>query len=112
MVAALDIWARVLWISGKKGQQARLVRLARLADPDPVRDQLRNPAFEQDRRAVQQLADRLLADQDALARLSPELLHLVETRPGRPPPGVRPLAALPDRPRPGQPARGQGAGQT
>jgi hypothetical protein len=54
LVAALEDWAST---TADRELQSRLLRLARLADPDPKwRDRLRDPAVGEDRRALERLA--------------------------------------------------------
>jgi tetratricopeptide (TPR) repeat protein/serine/threonine protein kinase len=77
LVASLDDWALVAWLEGQMDLHKQLLQLARRADPDPWKDQVRTPGFCKDPAAVQKLADGLLADRAALARLSPHLLDLI-----------------------------------
>jgi superkiller protein 3 len=77
MIAALDDWALSAWLLGKKDLQQRLLSLARTVDPDPWRDQLRDPATWQDPQKLKALTGKLLADKKALAGLSPQMLDLV-----------------------------------
>jgi serine/threonine protein kinase/tetratricopeptide (TPR) repeat protein len=58
LVAALDDWALV---TTEGRLRARLLRIARLADPDPgYRDRMRDPAVWGDRRALERLAAEVL----------------------------------------------------
>jgi tetratricopeptide (TPR) repeat protein len=82
LVAALDDWA--MTIRGlrrrdpsKKVLQARLLHVARLADPDPWQDQLRDAALWDQRRPLEKLARQALDDRKVLARLSPHMLALL-----------------------------------
>jgi tetratricopeptide (TPR) repeat protein/serine/threonine protein kinase len=77
LVAALDDWAFVAWYSDQKPRHARLLQVSRLADPDPWRDQFRDPEAWKDRQTRKALADKLLGQKIALERLSPQLLDLV-----------------------------------
>jgi Tfp pilus assembly protein PilF len=77
LLVALDDWAFVAWMRGKKDLQRRLLRVARQADPDPWKDQVRDPARWDSRRALKDLAARALADKTALARTSPQMLGLL-----------------------------------
>jgi serine/threonine protein kinase/Tfp pilus assembly protein PilF len=77
LLAALDDWALAAWWAKDHDLHQRLLQVARLADPDPLRDKLRDPAAWQQPKAVQELAAKLLADPDALAQLSPQMLDLV-----------------------------------
>jgi tetratricopeptide (TPR) repeat protein len=77
LLAALDEWAQQTLLYGDEKLQARLLQIARLADPDPVRDQLRDPALWNQPRTVRVLADRLLANRKALAQLSPQMLLML-----------------------------------
>ena len=66
LAAALDDWA-VCNVDG--GLRAWVLTVARLADPDPWRDRVRDPATWDDRAVVQDLADRA-----PVAEQSPQLL--------------------------------------
>jgi tetratricopeptide (TPR) repeat protein len=66
LVAALDDWSLSTADSG--GMRARVLTVARLADPGPWADRFRDPAVWTDRAALQRLAA------DAPADLSPTLL--------------------------------------
>jgi tetratricopeptide (TPR) repeat protein len=82
VVAALDNWALSPWHPGKKGPgsvQLRLLKVARLSDPDSRRDQVRGPATWKSPRMMQNLASSLLADKAALHSLSPQMLDMVGT---------------------------------
>jgi serine/threonine protein kinase/Tfp pilus assembly protein PilF len=69
LVAALDDWALV---TPDANLRARLLRVARLADPDPVwRDRVRDPTVWGDRRALELLAKDALG---ALGAISPPQL--------------------------------------
>jgi serine/threonine-protein kinase len=69
LIAALDHWALIARISNDPPKAARLLELARAADPDPWRDRLRDPAVWADRAALTQLT----RDVD-LARQPPTVL--------------------------------------
>jgi serine/threonine protein kinase/lipoprotein NlpI len=73
-VAALDDWLRVLHDKGCPAQEqdlaARLVQVVHLADPDPWRDQARNPKTPAEAR--QRLAQKV-----DVARQSPQVLLLL-----------------------------------
>jgi serine/threonine-protein kinase len=90
LVAALDDWILVV---RDDGLRERLLRTARLADPDPWRDRWRDPKWWNDRSALQRLPDegplnprqqralkdfrralQRLADEAPLERLSPHAL--------------------------------------
>jgi tetratricopeptide (TPR) repeat protein len=77
LVAALDDWSDVAWRRYQKSLHARLLRVARLADPDPSRDQVRDPAAWTDPQCGKALAAKLLGNKIALDRLSPQVLGLV-----------------------------------
>jgi tetratricopeptide (TPR) repeat protein len=67
LVASLDDWA---YLTTDDRLRERLLRVARLADPDPGwRDRLRNPAIWGDREALQRLAGEA-----PVAELSPQAL--------------------------------------
>jgi serine/threonine protein kinase len=69
LVAALDDWALV---TSDAPLRARLLRVARLADPDPAwRDRVRNPAIWGDRHALELLAAEALG---VLGKISPPQL--------------------------------------
>jgi serine/threonine-protein kinase len=58
LIAALDNWTLLAHFYVKDSQQvARLLELARAADPDPWRDRFRDPATWGDREALTRLAD-------------------------------------------------------
>jgi tetratricopeptide (TPR) repeat protein len=71
LVAALDDWA-----SATEDQERRvwLLGVARRADPDDWRDRFRDPMAQNDRAALQALADELLRDEAKLQAQSPSLL--------------------------------------
>src|SRR5262249_10863266 len=70
LVAALDDWA---FVADPGRERARLLRLARLIDPDPDWcDRFRDPRVWQDRRALERLAR-----QAPVAKLSPSLLAVL-----------------------------------
>jgi tetratricopeptide (TPR) repeat protein len=68
LIAGLDTWT-LLAKEGKDPQLARLLELARAADPDPWRDRFRDPAIWADREALTRLASEVDAE-----RQSPTLL--------------------------------------
>jgi tetratricopeptide (TPR) repeat protein/tRNA A-37 threonylcarbamoyl transferase component Bud32 len=72
LVAALEHWAA--WVEDNR-MEARLLALARRADPDPLRNRFRDPAVWRDRHQLTRLARQ--AD---LKRLSPSLLVIVGSR--------------------------------
>ena len=71
LVAALDDWGIL--------EPARLpvLTVARLADPDPWRDKVRNPDLWKNKQAIENLARDAQADKEILARLSPQMLAMV-----------------------------------
>ncbi|MBI1913784.1 MAG: tetratricopeptide repeat protein [Planctomycetes bacterium] len=77
LVAALDDWALVAGFQKDNALQRRLLAVATLADPDPWRDKVRDPDAWKKPQAVQDLADRLLADKAAFRQLSRQMLALV-----------------------------------
>src|SRR5262249_53974573 len=79
LVAALDDWSAVTWYKGQRLLHARLLRVARLADPDPWRDQVRDPAAWGNPQMGKALAAKLLTNKNALDQLSPQMLVLVRT---------------------------------
>jgi tetratricopeptide (TPR) repeat protein len=72
LVAALEDWAGMA-AEGKT--QGRLLALVRRADPDPLRNRLRDPAVWQDRRQLTRLAAHA-----GVEHLSPALLLIVGSR--------------------------------
>jgi tetratricopeptide (TPR) repeat protein len=72
LVAALDDWAG---LAADNRTREQLLAVARRADPDPLRNRLRDPAVLRDRQKLTQLAQD--ADVD---RLSPALLVIVASR--------------------------------
>jgi serine/threonine protein kinase/tetratricopeptide (TPR) repeat protein len=77
LVAALDDWAYSAWDLRQPALAARLLEVARRADPDPWRDRVRDPATFARPESVKALADELLAEHTALDRLSPQMLVMV-----------------------------------
>jgi serine/threonine-protein kinase len=89
LLAALDDWALV---TTEPAAQARLLRIARLADPDPgCRDRVRDPAVRSDRRALEQLAAELLetSGRDQPPQLFLTLAALLKEVKGDPEPLLR-----------------------
>jgi tetratricopeptide (TPR) repeat protein len=76
LIAALDDWALVTASRGKRADtqplMKRLLAVLRLADPDPWRARLRDPASWRDPQAFRQLAH-----QRPMTELSPQILLLV-----------------------------------
>ncbi|MCI0465295.1 MAG: serine/threonine-protein kinase, partial [Gemmataceae bacterium] len=64
LVAALDVWASL-----DNERSARLLAVARLADPDPWKDRLRDPKVWQDAKAL-----KALAGEADVSRVGPSLL--------------------------------------
>jgi tetratricopeptide (TPR) repeat protein/tRNA A-37 threonylcarbamoyl transferase component Bud32 len=77
LVAALDNWAWAVFQGQDKDLSARLLATARLADPDPWRDQVRNLARWQQPQVIRQLAEDALRHSKRMARLSPQALVVV-----------------------------------
>lgn len=77
LLAALDDWAWVTRRSKDKGLKSRLLEVARLADPDPWRDQVRDPALWGNGAALLKLAEEVQADPKRMATMSPQMLELV-----------------------------------
>jgi serine/threonine-protein kinase len=72
LLAALDTWSR---ITTDDDRRVWILEVARRADPDPWRDQFRQPQNWDDRAALETLASELLKDnQQLLSRMSPEIL--------------------------------------
>ena len=75
LVAALDFWAWLAGVTGKKDLVEPLLEVARLANPDPeLGDRLRQLKVWQDRNAL-----TILAKETRIASVSPDLLVLVGT---------------------------------
>jgi tetratricopeptide (TPR) repeat protein len=76
LIAALDDWALVTAARGKRADTRALLQrlrdVLRLADPDPWRGRLRDPASWRDPQAFRQLANQL-----PMTELSPQILVLV-----------------------------------
>jgi serine/threonine protein kinase/tetratricopeptide (TPR) repeat protein len=80
LVAALDDWATVARLSSNTNQMPLVVRLlkaARLADPDPWRDQVRDPTVWTDAPTGKTILARLLEKKKAQDSLSPQMLAVV-----------------------------------
>jgi eukaryotic-like serine/threonine-protein kinase len=72
LVAALDDWA---WITQDPARQAWLLTVARRADPDPVRDRLRQPELWRDGPALTKVVQETnLVRKVRVAELSPQFL--------------------------------------
>jgi serine/threonine-protein kinase len=76
-VAALDDWAWVAHGLNRPDLCSQLLAVARLADPDPWRDQVRDLANWNDPQTIAKLAGEVERDQVFLARQSPQMLLLV-----------------------------------
>jgi serine/threonine-protein kinase len=74
IVAALDDWAS---LTQDHARRAWLLEVARRADPNPLRDRLRQPELWNDAPALTKLVEDLPADHDQMAQLSPQLLTAV-----------------------------------
>jgi tetratricopeptide (TPR) repeat protein len=89
LVAALDDWASA---TKERSRRAWLLAVARRADPDEWRDNLRGPAVWEDQAALQRMAEELLAGAEAkLAELSPQLLSALGMALKADPAGAIPL---------------------
>jgi serine/threonine-protein kinase len=73
LIAGLDNWA-LLADQTKDPRLARLLELARAADPDAWRDRFRDPAVWTDREGLTRLANEALAKEGELGRQSPTVL--------------------------------------
>jgi serine/threonine protein kinase/tetratricopeptide (TPR) repeat protein len=94
LVAALDDWAWVKPHEDLAGGE-RLRAVAGLADPDPLRDSLRDPKLRRDRQALEALADR--PEAAALPPSAVVLLGRALVAAGATPRAVRVLAAAQQR---------------
>jgi tetratricopeptide (TPR) repeat protein/tRNA A-37 threonylcarbamoyl transferase component Bud32 len=77
LLAALDDWA---WLANRNQHvdlSSKLLEVGRHADPDPWRDQVRNPALWKTSLPIVKLAEDAHTDQKNLAQLSPQVLGLV-----------------------------------
>jgi tetratricopeptide (TPR) repeat protein len=77
LVAALDDWAWISHVQANPALTIRLLEVARLADPDPWRDRVRDLALWKNNTAMVRLVEEVQANQPFLARLSPQMLDLV-----------------------------------
>jgi tetratricopeptide (TPR) repeat protein len=79
LLAAMDDWAWVAYVRKKPDLDlcSRLLVVARLADPDPWRDQVRDLALWENPVDIVKLADAVQKDPTTLARLSPQMLVLI-----------------------------------
>jgi tetratricopeptide (TPR) repeat protein/tRNA A-37 threonylcarbamoyl transferase component Bud32 len=77
LLAAIDDWAYVAYLSKKRVLCAQLLEVARLVDPDPWRDKVRDLALWEQSQALVTLAEEAQADQKIMARLSPQILDLI-----------------------------------
>lgn len=77
MLASLDDWALSASFHGEKDLATQLLAAARAVDPDPWRDRIRNYELWRDRKALENLADQALANEEAFRNLSPAILHVV-----------------------------------
>jgi serine/threonine protein kinase/Flp pilus assembly protein TadD len=75
LVAALDDW---VFAAPEPESKLWVLGVARKADPDPWRDNFRDPAVWRDRQAIRALAEEALRDGGAkLGEMSPQLLELL-----------------------------------
>jgi tetratricopeptide (TPR) repeat protein len=77
LVAALDDWAAG---TQDRKHQAWLLKVARGADPDALRDRFRDPEVWRDRATLNALAGEVLEDEAKLAELKPTLLTALGRR--------------------------------
>ncbi|MFM9969590.1 MAG: tetratricopeptide repeat protein [Burkholderiales bacterium] len=77
LVAALDNWAYLEHINKNSSLTGRLLEIARLSDPDPWRDKIRNLEFWKDTPAIAKLVQEAKMDRELPARQSPQMLYLV-----------------------------------
>src|SRR5271165_3093390 len=73
----MDDWASFAHRSKDVGLTSRLLEVARLADPDPWRDRVRDPGLWKNSFAIVTLVEQAQGDPKLLARLSPQMLVLV-----------------------------------
>jgi tetratricopeptide (TPR) repeat protein len=78
LIGALDHWAYVAVVRRQPALYSRLLEVARLADPDPWRDQVRDP--DSTPGDIERLAAKVQADRQFLAGLTPHMLHAVATK--------------------------------
>jgi serine/threonine-protein kinase len=74
LIAALDDWANV---AETEAQREWVLGVARLADPDDLRNRFRDPAAWKEPAALERLAEEASADGDKAAALTPQLLNAV-----------------------------------
>lgn len=77
LVAALDDWAFVAMVANQKGLTEKLLSIARMADPDVLRDRIRDPNLWRNRPAMKKLSHEILKDSRAFSQQSPQFLNLV-----------------------------------
>jgi tetratricopeptide (TPR) repeat protein len=75
LLTALDDWGRLQTTEPELAD--RVLAVARLADPDPLRDQFRRRGPWQNGQPVVQLPDNPLEDVEFLGRLTPQMLLLI-----------------------------------
>jgi tetratricopeptide (TPR) repeat protein len=78
LVAALDDWAWAAFRDQERDLCGRLLATARLADPHPVREQLRSLRRWQQPQRMVRLAEDLQRDPKRMTQLSPQLLVVVQ----------------------------------
>jgi tetratricopeptide (TPR) repeat protein/serine/threonine protein kinase len=77
LLVALDDWAWVAHCSKEPNLTGRLLEVARLTDPEPWRDKVRDLTLWKNSQAIVDLAEQAQADHKLMARLSPQVLVLV-----------------------------------
>ena len=80
LLAALDNWALNAAASKNPERSIRLLEVARLADPDPWRDRVRDPAAWKNGPRMIKLAEEIQSDRKLVTQLSPQMLFLVYNR--------------------------------
>ncbi len=80
LAAGLDHWAEITALEKTKTQRlARLLELARAADPDPWRDRFRDPDVWRDRAALSELAENVNVEKQSPMILAALALCLAKT---------------------------------
>jgi tetratricopeptide (TPR) repeat protein/serine/threonine protein kinase len=77
LLAALDDWAYCEQLANNPELTRRLLEVARLTDPDPWRNKVRDPDLWSDEPAIVKLVQKAQTDGAFLARLSPQMLDEV-----------------------------------
>jgi tetratricopeptide (TPR) repeat protein len=77
LLAGLDDWAFWAFVHRQHELCHRVLAVARLADPDPWRDQVRDPTLWKKREAFVRLAEQAQADPERFRQLTPQMLEWI-----------------------------------